>query len=511
MSYIFEALKFGFFLLVIFLSIGPVGTVSGDFNSDGAIPIIMATTETLTPFHFYYFGQDRLGGWPFMMQWLMNHFLPISYGPKFCFLFQSSLFAAAALSMRTIFPKIPLIGSILVAASLLHPTVRQYFHEINNPYAIQTALCVFYWALSAKVNRSRKLRPLDLSLMLLVCCLAVWTSPATIVFIGMIQIYEGYWSLKHLSKAKNIFLNCIPVMALGFEKMINTIYHSYVNRAYEKELKTINFSVTTDTQINLDGFWDHLNRSISSITSHYSLAWFAILSIVAVLIYRKNRWVRQLDMIKMVSLVLVIATSTLIISSITWVRLNGHNVRYHIPQIFWMNFILMSVCASITFILLERKSIVLDRFKIATLSVAFLLGLTFRPSDLESRLNKFSRLQEISRSISSHFEGSKVMVLGSYWDSYKWQGLDPERIVGQPIEQESTRFPNNLRYLSNIPVVSCFGPGDRNFKQFDVLFSRGAKLPVPNSCQFYQLLRVSPEDERNESSRNQDDGTSAPM
>ena len=56
-----------FFLWRALNAFGPGSdTVPISYNSDSAIPVLMANDQSpITVFNLYYYGTDRWGGWPF--------------------------------------------------------------------------------------------------------------------------------------------------------------------------------------------------------------------------------------------------------------------------------------------------------------------------------------------------------------------------------------------------------------------------------------------------------------
>ena len=57
-----------YFLMRAIATFGPTSDINNiDFNSDSAIPVLMANDQRpITIFNFYYYCADRWGGWPFL-------------------------------------------------------------------------------------------------------------------------------------------------------------------------------------------------------------------------------------------------------------------------------------------------------------------------------------------------------------------------------------------------------------------------------------------------------------
>src|ERR1700738_1333783 len=60
-------------LLFALRSFTPDRDLIGPFNSDDAISVIMANDTSFTPFHLFFFGQDRFGAWPHLLLSWTSH------------------------------------------------------------------------------------------------------------------------------------------------------------------------------------------------------------------------------------------------------------------------------------------------------------------------------------------------------------------------------------------------------------------------------------------------------
>lgn len=127
--------------------------LSGDsaihpYNSDTAIQLLMANADSWTPFHLYYFGQDRFGALPFTLASLIHvvtglRWTPFTLGATqtlFCFV---GAFAFGKLT------RAPALYAAVGAICMLVFSVR-YVHFDLAPYGWQLALIFFaWWALRA--------------------------------------------------------------------------------------------------------------------------------------------------------------------------------------------------------------------------------------------------------------------------------------------------------------------------------------------------------------------------
>ena len=174
-----------------------------------------------------------------------------------------------------------------------------------------------------------------------------------IFFLGIITFYECRWSINSSIGKISYLFYAIPFAALGMESLIKKIYLGFVNREYANELANLNFSVQTNAHIQLDDFWNNFLKAMGNIAESYSPVWVVFLAITCGLVLiqpfrinSKQIKVFHLDPARMLALLFVVGSSTIVISMVSWVRLNGHSIRYGVPQLFWMNFIILAAALS---------------------------------------------------------------------------------------------------------------------------------------------------------------------
>ena len=116
------------------------------FNSDSALPVLMANDPVIDPFRFYVYGQDQVGAWPFLLCQLISRATGHVWTDTDIYLFHAgwlflSAFAVAALARgsRLAAP------ALLVATLCLHPAVARYLFVINQRNAWQVTAIFFAW------------------------------------------------------------------------------------------------------------------------------------------------------------------------------------------------------------------------------------------------------------------------------------------------------------------------------------------------------------------------------
>ena len=484
--------------IVIYWCLGPVGTTSGEFNSDSAIPVIMSNTDFLSPFHLYYFGQDRLGGWPYIILWAISSLFSTVISPIAVFSAQALLFAAAACSVSIIFPSIPFAPLLLVCSALVHPLAQQFFFEINNPYCIQISLCFVYWALRKKIGNDGSSEQTSLLLGLgIVGFLCLWTSPASIIFLFMIHLFENrkFTNVFTTRKAQALFY-MMPIIGLGIEKIFQWWYRSYVNNAFASELKNYDFSVVTKTSVRFSDFFNNLFENIKVLNSGFELfiPFLVLYGIILGLYFliKANKTPENKENIKNVSLLFCITFASItVFSMIDWVRVHHHMVRYHVPQIVLMTFSITVMVCTLKSMLINFKQ---TRWLNYLIAPALILYIAAWSNSFKKRHNAFANLQQEAEALV--IAEDKTVILGDYWGSYVWQGLKPDKLVGIPIQGHAMRIPWSYKKINNgSQVISCFDLTAKT--QFGNEFSFLKNLNVPGKCAYKSFLVKPKTDDNN--------------
>lgn len=443
------------FSLLAFYAYAPIGTMDGSFNSDSAIPVIMANSESLSPYHLYYFGQDRFGGLAFALQWMIAKTIQIPWAAHYMFVFSLLFLSLALYALAVILGE---LGSLFVLTLslglLIHPLLRQYFFEINNPYALQMALCFFFWACLRRVLHS-ELGPsvLGYLTLYLIAFAAIWTSPASVVFCVVIAFLELFRRLGSVKNPRQIFSRvtaCVlATVVLGFvsELAVRSFYHHYVYDHYAYELAHMSFSVKTPTSI----LWTRLVENFFK----YLLAWWQafpgeILLHSLAMLYAVKMWLRadrdpKSSWFTVLALYAVAWLGWVTISGVDWILRHNYNLRYATASVFILQGVsLLTITRAVHFYLLVKRGP-----RTAVLIVCLLAAISsfWWPHRLLERADRYYRLWQSAQQLS--LGDGKSLVIGAYFDSYLWQGLAPDKIIALPRQGDSLRIPKTYKLLSS--------------------------------------------------------------
>ena len=254
----------------------PDGVHVQSFNSDSALPVLMANDPVIDPFRFYIYGQDQVGAWPFIALQLISRATGRVWTDWDVHVFQTvwlflSAFALAALARagRLIVP------ALFVATLCLHPTVARYLFVINQRNAWQvTALFFAWWSLrracahrfgigpkeegSGLTRRSTQTRAALWSVSAFVfSLLAAWTSPLSgppllaifaLELLRALALARGNFPVTNPDGVRpsatrqtisNALKSAAPLLAaLACEQLLKANYRRHVLKHYGRDFST---------------------------------------------------------------------------------------------------------------------------------------------------------------------------------------------------------------------------------------------------------------------------------
>jgi hypothetical protein len=172
-------------------------------DSDEAITQLMANACSWNPFSLYYWGQDRLGGWPFGIEWLLHK--AFGFGWSYRGLYD----ALAICLLTTVWPLRKLGGwwgwtaaSALLGLLTLHEASRHWVLSISQPYAWQMSLFFWAWWLIRRLANADQLEFVSLFRVragrwwrfvfpaAFASLLSIWSSPLSAPFLWVVALAE---------------------------------------------------------------------------------------------------------------------------------------------------------------------------------------------------------------------------------------------------------------------------------------------------------------------------------
>jgi hypothetical protein len=423
--------------------LGP-GPEGGAYNSDSAIPVLMANQAQGGPYDWLFWGQDRFGAWPFLLARL---FAAIAgpWTPHTLHLAQAFFLGSALLPWLALAPRgraLSMAGFLLLP--VLSPVLRRTLVDLGHVDAWQLgALLWTWWALrrAAGPPPSR----LALGAACLGGALATWSSLVSGPLLLVLGLLE---SVRAGSPRLTRAALCLPALA-GFavEAFVRTSWHAAVRGRHWPDVRT---------RAALD--LGHLVENVVGVTRSAVAAdawpWLiGVLALGAVVSWRlrvvrregpesaESVGIERALWTVLEAAVCVLACLGLLVAA-RHVRENGWAPRYlGVP----LTFAILGVGLAVgTFLerTLERFWPRLARPALAVAGlVAVLVGLPRPMADPRALL-----LQPVAESLARRFPGA-VLVDG-YWRTYALAAfVRPGGLIPLPAEGEWNRRPDWVALL----------------------------------------------------------------
>ena len=240
-------------LAQVLAHLGPGARAAAAWNSDSAIPLLQANNPVLDAFRLYYYGQDRLGAWPWLLAQALHGLSGFAWSPQRLFVWHASFVLGACLVLLRLHRAAGLaLAAAFAALALLAPSVRALLFDVGQPYGWQlTALLLAGWGLDRLVRAlalpgAPRLRWAALATVGAV--LACWTSPLSgpllLALLGPQVLRAGAAGAPRGRLAWAL----VPVLAaVAFERILRGAYHRFSRDHFGHDYRTA-----------LQGDWGHL-------------------------------------------------------------------------------------------------------------------------------------------------------------------------------------------------------------------------------------------------------------
>jgi uncharacterized membrane protein HdeD (DUF308 family) len=421
------------------------------FNSDCAIPILMANDERpITISNAYYYGQDRWGGWPMLLAQAVRRTFDYRWTDQSFFIMQAvCAFAGALVLAGLAHGRDPLAVMLIYLITLcLHGEVRHHLFEVSEVYAWQvTTLLLGWYCLRRTSEPGGPERTKGKSWHLYVWCflalwfsfLAIFSSFASAPFLFFLLGLEALRShLKAEPRRVRLDLRALKRYSIGFalvlaatlaEILLRLNYHRYNVKHYGYDFKT---STAIDTGHLTENLYAQLHNLIQvAWWPFFAVSLLALLSLLCVLIYLRVKGRNELMQTlrsKLTDDIWILIAGTcgiavinfVLVVAIDHVRFNQYNERY-----LTLTHLFGSVSGLLTLFLIfdhARKHFGLRSYARTALVAAavVLLALRFPPV---SRSPYYELTRETALTLARKAPGAVLM--GGYWETYVFASLQP--------------------------------------------------------------------------------------
>lgn len=452
---------------------GPDSVYVQPFNSDSALPVLMANDPKLDAFRTYIYGQDQIGAWPFVACQLFSRATGYVWTDRSIYVWQTVWLFLCAFALAGLARRAALVVPALFFATLcLHPAARHYIFVINQRNAWQvTALYFAWWSLRALCARyftpaQGGARSVWWHLSTFVfSLLAVWTSPISAPALCVCYVLEVVRA-RLLARDSALRFTMPRVLktfaplaaALLCEQLLKANYHRFALKHFGTDYRTPlkfdwgNMLLNLRTQLALLCHSPWWPLPVLSALAAPCLAYCLARSVMRYA--RKEDGICQTDARLDLIVLALGATAVSLVNFattviFTWTRLNAYGPRYlALTHLFGAFAGLLTLLLLLS---LSPRATAARRIVFPALAAAIVFGtlLLFPPARREP---EYERLRGVAAQLAARAPGG--VLLGGYWDTYVFAALEPAaRFVPVPAEHQFVRTPWTPQLLRASPRV----------------------------------------------------------
>ena len=482
-SLIFVALAlcaWGVLVVRAYQVFGPDSSYVQPFNSDSALPVLMANDEKLDAFRTYIYGQDQIGAWPFIAAQLVRRATGYTWTPHSIYLVQVVWLCLSILVVAALCRACALLtGALLAAVLCLHPTVSHYLFVLNQRYAWQVTPLVCAWLclrqlcarLSDAPTAGRARVWLWSVAAFCFALLAVWTSPLSTPVLCALFALEVLRARLSAADAQgqqrpaHVLKNFLPVVAaIVTEQLLKANYHRFALKHYGTNFKTPTEFDWGNLLVNLQREWEVFTRAPAWPLALGGLLAGGLLAVCLLWCAVRGRGLRvcqtgvRLDLSVLITGSAIVGLANFAVAVLfTWVRLNLYGPRYlaltHLCGVF---------CGLLTVVLivnLSARGHAARRVVHPALAALCALILVFKFPPVRPNPD-YLKLKAVAVELAQR--APQAFVLGGYWDTYALAALAPPgTLTPVPAQDQLVRTPwtpERMRASASVLVVHHIFP-----------------------------------------------------
>ena len=413
----------------------PASEAAAGWNSDAAIPVLQSNDPVFDTFRLYYYGQDRIGAWPWLAAQAWRALTGFDWTPHRVFLWQATWACGACVALWRLHPRVGrVLAASFAALALLSPFFQVQLFALSQPFGWQlTALLLAWWRLTRLIETLAQPTPGrsvwgQAAGATLFATLACWTSPTSGPLLLACVTVQGLrvGAVNPPGRARwRPALAVLPLaVGIAFEARVRYLFHRFSGRNFGHDYRT-------SLRIDTGHLQENARAMFGQVVGHalgplVLLGWaLGVLALGFLLWHAARRTLAaRAASAELAALTLAFAGAgfgnVLITLLVLHVRLNGHDSRYLVPT-----FVLGVLAAGAgVFFVLEQVPAARARGELlGTVIAGGLLGaghLLLAPRVEEPTL---ARAQAATDALVARAPGA--VLLGGYWDSYLLGALDP--------------------------------------------------------------------------------------
>jgi hypothetical protein len=429
----------------------PGGANVDTFNSDAALPVLMANGDRADPYRLFLLGQDRFGAWPFLLLGAVRWVTGVAWEPGGVAAWAALFLFLSVIPLGGLLGRGGLLAAVaFLLAALAHPAAR-YLFQIDQVFPWQVGALAWAWlglrgAARLEGRAAWRYRAVACAFAALAC----WTSPVSGPILAAWAALEWVWARREglASGRTAAWLGAAVASGVLTEVALRLWRSAYAVSAYGDRAFT---SLRLDTGHLLEN-WSALLRQVGAP------GWWpwALVALVAAAdavhgaVSRREAPLTPLEwhLGLMVAGCAAAALAALgVAASVSHVRDAGYHERYiTLVHLFGTMGGLLAVFRMLAQRLAPQWHLPAVAAS-AVLGVAVILG---RTPDAAAD-PAFRPLREAAAWVASEASPSRVVV-GGYWETYVLAGL-ADGVAPVPEDGEPLRMPWLVERLRAEPWV----------------------------------------------------------
>ncbi|MBN2358395.1 MAG: hypothetical protein JXR83_03020 [Deltaproteobacteria bacterium] len=429
-------LSFAILVVVVAVVFTPSTGATGHFNSDAAIPLIMANSEKVDGFFLFFLAQDRFGAWPFLVANACHRLTGLFWRPDGLHLFVVAALVASVFPLAKIASvSASLLGVVMLGGVVMVPLLQQNALTLDQPYSWQWLALMWAWGAMRQIVESRSREGdgpgawIGLVVASVAGFLACWISPLSIVLLivfATVEVIRARAPNSGVTSPVSCGHLVPPILLSAVGLLLVALIHHRASRelGYQYQITSAKFD-----WLFLGQNFLHQWRSFVSVRGPCIAVIAVALGLSAV--FRRSVGPRAPTLAVWCGLIASACAVGAINVVLAWPRLNGYAARYHTLTVL----ALVSAAAIILARLAER--IPIWARGLACIAIA-LGGVVFTPA---SRTDPyFSSNRAAAEALQER--APRSVLLGEYWGLYRYVALqDRGALLPITVEFSVNRMP----------------------------------------------------------------------
>jgi hypothetical protein len=441
------------------------------FDGDMAIPVLMANGSSgIWLFDAYYFGQDRLGAWPFLLQRLAGWVGGFDWTMSRMFQVQATAALLAGVPLALLVRRVGLVAAAACAlVAVTNPGVFSSFFYVGQPYPWQVLTLGCAWGLMHSLMLTPERPGRRLVGLGVMAFLSVWMSPTSgpllLLLLGVELLGRRGAESWRERLWRSVPVGLMVAVGIAGERTLRWRYHRVVRRAFGNDHRTLvqlDEGHLLDNALALADVWRRSGWTLAVVLAVGAVGAFCVLRVRAWRRAREAEVPAGWEALTLaVGAACVAVANFAICVAVDHVRFNNYDVRYlSLTHLFLALAAALVVLAGVESLLARTRASDMG----APVLALGLLGVAHLGMPAPALLPEQRVLEATARALQP--EQGVRMLLGTYWHTYPYAALArPGTVVAVPVDWDYQRTPFDLErfraadeVVVNHEELEAFGP-----------------------------------------------------